>query len=336
MSNVFIDTNIAFLENNDFIFRHRNKNFLTTKEKLSLKQSENCLSKEGIFKVNLFAGLNSSYSNNQILNSDFYKKDDTLSKNIEPFNDSANYKGNNLSFSMNPHKIYVTYGQDNSSEVFEELKNNPFEDIDSDESIEGYFFNAENITYPKYFSDYAIDKLTGSISVIGIIEELKGERLSESPLKGIKGQLVKNGQDARGRQVNISNKSRATITNNSVEGFFDGLNDQNILNNSSQVTGNFKFEDTLLNNNNIVVFKSDVNAISTINLETSSEFYRLEDNNNIEPFDDRDSVEITNNYDLNVLNNGYNKFDNYETSGTSNNNINGGLPESIIFLGDIN
>ena len=103
MSNVFIDTSIAFLESNDFIFRHKNKNFLTRKENLSLKQSENCLSKEGIFKVNLFAGLNSSYSKNEILNSDFFKKDDTLSKNITPFNDSEGYYGNNLYLLMNRH-----------------------------------------------------------------------------------------------------------------------------------------------------------------------------------------------------------------------------------------
>lgn len=333
---VLIDTSTAFIESKDFVFRHKNKFNLTQKEKFKIRKNFNCLSKEGIFDIRIFGGLNSSFASNQILNSNIYKEDSFLGKNIKPFNDSEEYKGNNLDSLMNPAKRCITYGQDDASEEFDELKNLPFEDLDSDESIKGYFFNAKNITYPKYFSDYSIDQLSSSISFFGIVDSLSYKTTHMQNLKGIKLDIVSNSNDSRGRQVNIVDNTRYIDEEKNIESFFDVLNDSNISNNSNQITGSFEYTKTVLNNKNILVF-NDGNQYSTvINKGTNSEYYVLSENNNVKPFDDRNTVEFSTINDLIDLNTGYNDFDIFSTTGTNNNNANGGLPESIVFIGDLN
>ena len=333
---VFIDTSTAFIENKDFAFSHKTKINLTTKERFKIVKNFNCLSKKGVYDISFFGGLNSSYSRNQILNSNFYNDDITLGKNYVPFNDSEDYQGNKIETLMNPVKICITYGQDNASEAFEEMKNFPFEDIDSDESIKGYFFNAENITYPKYFSDYSIDQLSSSISFFGIVDSLTYKTTHMQNLKGIKLDIISNSNDSRGRQVNIVNSTRYIDEEKNIEGFFDVLNDSNVNNDSNQVKGNFKYTKTVLNNKNILVFNSGNQYSTVINTGTNSEYYVLPENNNMKPFDDRNTVAFSTINDLIDLNTGYNDFDIFSTTGLNNNNANGGLPESIVFIGDLN
>mgnify|MGYP001296644860 CR=1 FL=1 len=335
MSN-FIDTGITFVENSDILHEHKDKSFLTPKENSNISQDQNCLSKDGVYKVNIFPGLESSFSKNQILNSSFFLKDETIEKNLTPYNDSENSLGNKIYTLMNPTKRSITYGQDNASDFFVEMKNLPFEDVGNSENLDGYFFDANKITYPKYFSDYEVDKLFGGISVTGITESLTGQVLTGISTTGIKGNIISNSNDARGRQVNVVNKLNKAITNNQVEAFLDSLNDQNVANELSQVVANYSFDNQLINNRNVVVFNDDQNSSSTVNLETSSEFYRLDDNSNVIPFDDRNTVNILSQNDLNLLNNEYNDNENHNATGTSNNNENGGQPESVAFLGDIN
>lgn len=333
---VFIDTSTAFIENKDFTYSHKTKVNLTTKERFKVVKNFNCLSKEGVYNISFFGGLNSSYSKNQILNSNFYNSDTTLGKNHTPFNDSEDYYGNKIETLMNPAKRCITYGQDNASEQFEEMKNFPFEDIDSDESIKGYFFNAKNITYPKYFSDYSIDQLSSSISFFGIIESLTYNTTNLKNLRGIKLDIVSNSSDARGRQINLVNSKRYVNQESNIESFYDVLDDNNITNEANKITGNFEYTQTVLNERNIFVFNSGSQYQKVINKETSSEFYVLSDNDKIKPFDDRNTLIFNTVNDLIELNTGYNDYDVFYTTGTNNNNINGGLPESIVFIGDLN
>ena len=104
----------------------------------------------------------------------------------------------------------------------------------------------------------------------------------------------------------------------------------------NEITANFQFENQLINNKNVVVFNDGQNSSSIVQLETSSEFYRLNDNNSIIPFNDRNTKTFLTEVDLNNSNNEYNDNDNHNAAGTNNNNENGGQPDSIAFLGDIN
>ena len=70
--------------------------------------------------------------------------------------------------------------------------------------------------------------------------------------------------------------------------------------------------------------------------KTNSEYYVLPEHNNMKPFDDRNTVVFSTINDLIDLNTGYNDFDIFSTTGSNNNNANGGLPESIAFIGDLN
>ena len=337
---VFIDTNIAFIEESGFDFEHANKNFLHAKDykKLNSDTQFNCLNKDGIYEISLFIGLNTTFANNRLLNSDFYDQDVTLGKNLTPFVENESYKGNKISVDFNPKKLVKSYGIDNSSPVFASFMDMPFEDLDGTNSVGEYFTSAETINYVRYFSDYATDKLNGSMCVFGVVDDIIGRNLTLYKMKGIKGDIISGGTDARNRQIAITNRSKVNGNNisDSIEPFLDQLNDTNISNESPQVTVGYEYIVQNINNRNVIILKNDSQSSSVVTINTSSQYFLSEDDHNILPFDDTriDELFIENN--LRQQNSDYNRTDNYASAGSNNNNANGGHPESIAFLGEIN
>lgn len=337
---VFIDTNIAFIEKSDFDFEHTNKNFLHRKDfdKLKSEPQFNCLNKNGVFEVSLFIGLDTTFTKNNILNSSFYDQDINLGQDLTPYVESNSYKGNKIDVPHNPKVFRKTYGVDNPSESFDKFMSMPFEDIDGTNSTSDYFTNAETINFIRYFSDYASDKLNGSLDVFGTVDSITNKNLTLYEMKGIKGDIISGGTDARNRQVNISNRVRVDgqSTSNNIEPFLDQLDDTNITNEADQIVVDYEYTVQSINNRNYIVFRNDADSSSVITVNTSSQYFLSEDEHNIIPFDDTrvdDFIILSN---LIQQDSDYNRTDNYASAGSNNNNANGGLPESIAFLGEIN
>lgn len=337
---VFIDTNIAFIEESDFDFEHANKNFLHRNEydRLNGDTQFNCLNKSGTYEISLFIGLDTTFSNNKLLNSSFYDQDVTLGKNLTPFIEKESYKGNKIGIVTNPKKFVRTYGIDNQSLAFENFMNMPFEDLDGTSSVSEYFSNAESINYVRYFSDYATDKLNGSISIFGVVDDLIGRNLTLYKIKGIKGDIISGGTDARNRQIIITDKTnvQGNSTPDNIEPFLDQLNDTNNSNDMAKITVGYEYVTQNINNRNVLVLKNDSQSSSVITVNTSSQYYLSDDNHNMLPFNDTRLDELIVENNLRQQNSDYNRTDNYASAGSDNNNINGGLPESIAFLGEIN
>ena len=282
--------------------------------------------------INLFAGANSSFANNQIVNSNsWYEKDkEIFNESIVPFDDSEVYLGRDLTLSMNPIKKVVTYGLQNPDSVFEDLSNEPFEETPSLESIDEYFEIPSELKYPRFYNTYAISRLNSTISVFGTIESIDGSSLTLKPLQGLKVEIIKNGKDSRGRAVNVSNSISARESNssdkNKLEVFLDNVIEDLPTNNQDQLIGNYNYNLTTFNGRTYVSFDTGSSESKGIARLTNDVYYYTEDDLQIIPFDDTRVNSTNEEYSDEVI---------FSPTGFTVNNINGGLPQSIAYIGDI-
>ena len=230
-----IDRSIAFLDNRNIFFNNVDKSISVNTSVRNIWVSETLEGNNDIlraknynyfedrtFNVVLFPGYGSSYSNNQILNSEKYKKDQNFSNTgFKPFLEDETYQGNPLSTQVNTLVVKKTYGSENPDPLFEKISDEPFEDVENIENPTYFLSMPNEIKYPKYFNHYAISKLNSNISVFGTIEEIDGTVLSEKPLRGITCEFISSGTDSRERSINIAEKTRLFETQNHIESYSD-------------------------------------------------------------------------------------------------------------------
>lgn len=236
MSTITLDPSIVWFDSNQIIFENKRKDFLTPDEK-----KRKALSNKGIMEVQISIGsLDSKIGSDQLLNSDVYNKDDKIiSHKAMPFSDDKRNKGNKITTSFNPKKIVKTYGQNNADQIFQSIADEPFEDVENMQDMKEYFKLSEDLKYPRFYNSSNLSQFNGSISVFETIETIDGTLLTEGPIKGIKGDLIKNGTDTRNRSLSLSQEMTINeiINNNSIESFSDEeIEDLNLQSTSSRST----------------------------------------------------------------------------------------------------
>jgi len=220
MSTITLDPSIVWFDSNQIIFESKIKDFLTPNEK-----KRKISSIKRILDVEISIGsLDSKIGCDQLLNSDFYNQDDkVLSHKITPFSDDKRNKGNKIRTSFNPKKMVKVYGQRNANQIFQDIADEPFEDVENMENMREYFKLSEDLKYPRFYNSSNLSQFNGSISVFETIEQIDGTLLTEDPIKGIKAEVVKNGTDARSRSITLRQDITINdiINNNVVESFSD-------------------------------------------------------------------------------------------------------------------
>lgn len=320
---VFFDSSV--------LYNDQEKINIDSTESDKLVNNVNCFNNR-VLKINLFAGVNSTFADNQIINSNtWYVKDkEIFSKTMIPFDDSESYLGRDLTLSMNPIKKVVTYGLENPDTVFEDLSNEPFEEAPSLENISEYFEIPSKLKYPRFYNTYAISRLNSTISVFGTLESIDGNLLTLKPLQGISVEIIKNGKDSRNRSVNISSKTSIKENNaknkNRIESFLDDVIEDLPTNDQGLVTANYNYNLSIVNGRTRVTFTTGQSQSKSISRLTNAAYYYTEDDLNIIPFDDTRK---------NRTNKEYSDDDIFSPTGYTTNNINGGLPQSIAYVGDI-
>lgn len=172
--------------------------------------------------------------------------------------------------------IYKNNIGNNNSEDFDDLFTIPFEDrenFNTDVSISSYRF---------YVNAYATQKLSQSISILGTLEELNGQRLTETNYRGITAYFSL--QDSRNRSVVIKDHYDPNVLLS--EGFLDEEIENNTNNNVGLIKRKFKYENVSINGMLYTVLVSDGNTYSFAPKLTSKVLYYNEENNNIRPFND--------------------------------------------------
>jgi len=331
----FIDKNVTFFESN-YEYINIEKNFLTLKEKNNIVNKVSYIDENGTHNGTIFIGLNSTFTKNNTLNSDFYKKDDIIDQEISSFNDSQEYNGNRITVSNNPNIYQASYGQDNPDPIFEAIANEPFDDLDNIENINEFFLMPQEIKYPRYFNAYSLSRLNSNICVFGILESIDGTMTTEKSLKGIKVEYLKNGSDSRGRSLIISDKislsdlkvDSSGKTVNAIEEYSDEEYTDLVTGGDILLQRSFRYTNRVINGQVYTVFDTSENASSSIPQLTNKIIFYTEDNSNVAPFDD---TRI-----LGLNNTNYAEDDIYFSAGQDNNNANGGLPDSIAFSGEGN
>lgn len=323
------DSNIVFFDT-PVLYSNEEKNNLDFLESEKLENNVNIFSNNTL-KINLYTGFNSTFTKNQIINSDFFKEDEVVKSNIiTPFDDSETYLGKKVSVSMNPIKKVKTLGLDNPDTLFEDLANKPFEETENLENIEEYFEIPNSLKYPRFFNTYAISRLNSNISVFGTIDIIDGSSLTIIPLQGLKVQISNNGNDARGRNAsirsNVSLDENNLQSDNKIEFFLDNEVTDLPTNNQDLLTGDYSYTLTTFNGTTYVSFRSGENENTDIARLTNAVYYYTEDNLKILPFDDTR---------INRTNEEYSDTDIYSSTGQDTNNSAGTLPQSIAYAGDI-
>lgn len=229
------------------------------------------------------------YNNNIIKTSNIYvdlkvdvfsKKNDYMKdKNVLeegryfPFNEKAAITQNVIN--NNP-VIYRNNIGNNNSEDFDDLFTLPFEDrenFNTDKNISSYRF---------YVNAYSTQKLNQSISVLGVFEELNGQRLTESNYRGITAYFPL--QDSRNRNVEIKDYYDPNVPLR--EGFLDEEIENNTNNNMGLIKRKFKYENITVNGMLYTILVSDGNTYSFVPKLTSKVLYYNEENRSVDPFND--------------------------------------------------
>ena len=329
-----VDRNIIFSEHIDSFSIHTNSFNLDNNdiEKKVYKNNVFLNGKKRLLSISLYVGFNSSFTRNQILNSDIYLNDRKIKNDgFTAFNDKKDYKGNPFESNMNPCKKVVTYGMENPDDLFDNIANQPFEDMDNIENIDEYFNIPDKISYPRYYNSYALSRLNSNISVFGTLESVDGGLTTELPLQGLKVEIIKNGIDARKRQVNISNRiSKRELqdpSKNKIESFMDDIVEDLPTNDVPILVRNYEYKNTVFNGKTFITLDTSSNSNSNFARLTNTAHYYNDDDLKIIPFNDAREV--------NIQISSYDDEDVFSMSGNDNNMINGGLPESIAFIGDL-
>ncbi len=155
--------------------------------------------------------------------------------------------------------------------------------------------------------------------------------LTEVPLKGMNIEIISNGIDSRNREIFISNKitireSEGNATQAQIEGFSDQIVEDLPVNNSSMIVRDYSYERIIFNGQNIVSLNTGEGVSSSSARLTNNAYYYNENELMIIPFDD---ARVSNNSDSD-----YDEEDIYSPTGQTTNNLNGGTPDSVAFLGE--
>lgn len=199
-----------------------------------------------------------------------------------PFDENLTKKQN--VFTNNP-IVYRNNIGNNNSEDFDDLFLTPYEDrenFNTDKNISSYRF---------YVNAYSTQKMSQSISILGIFEELSGQRLTEANYRGISAYFPL--QDARNRSVEIKDFYDPNVSLS--EGFLDEEIENNTNNNLGLIKRKFKYENITVNGMLRTILVSDGNTYSFVPKLTSKVLYYNEENNNIKPFNDNISEDELNN-----------------------------------------
>ena len=349
---IILDENTVFFDNKKIYYRHRRNrnniistfrnNWLYDLDAAKKNELYNCLNKNTMY-INLFVGLNSSYSMNNMINSNIYKNDEKVKSNkFTAFKEDKEYKGNNLDTNLNPLLVSTSYGLKNPDDLFEIVDNEPFEDTDNIENVEHFFGMSNEMKYPKYFNHYSISRLNANISVFGTIEEIDGSMLTERSLKGIKCEIIKSGMDARERAVNFSDsitllemnsdENNNSIQKYSIESYSDEEYQGIVTGNDELLKRSFSYTTKIINGQAVTVFDTTNSASSLIPRMTNKIIFYTEDDNSIAPFVDRNIIPV--NSSNHSSNNEYNTGNVYPSHGRDNDNSQGSGPDSFSF-GDI-
>jgi len=350
-----LDRNSVFIENREHSIENITSDLLDATEKEKVFYSYNFFDKSiNTLEISLFVGLDSSFTQNQILNSKYYLNDtatkshfNNLIKDYQPFNeeksnlfkntqinDASSDKGE-IEVLMNPAIVPKTYGLLTDEVVvlgdLFETSNDPFEEMINLEDINEYFMSPRDLVYPRYYNIHSLSRLNSNISVFGTLESIDGNLTTEVPLKGMNVEIINNGIDSRNREIFISNKitireMEGNASQAKIEGFSDQIVEDLVTNDSSMITVNYDYENIIFNGQNIVSFNTGENVSSTSARLTNNAYYYNDDELIIIPFDDSREAEVSDA-----------DFDNedvFSPTGQTTNNINGGSPDSLAFLGE--
>ena len=240
MSTLKLDRRIAWFDNTNINYENVDKSleFLTESEKTKPFVSNSFPN----IKVNLVVGvLDSTTGNSQLLNSSFYDNDEAVkSHKITAFSDNSDYYGKKILTPFNPKKLQRTYGQFNPEPIFQDIFDEPFDDVKNMNDALAYIELDEESKYPVYYNTFFLSGFNGNISVFETIEHIDGRLLTESPIKGLRANLESNGKDSRNRSINIVDRINIEdIANNrEIEPFSDERNNDVLLNNLIYYTEN--------------------------------------------------------------------------------------------------
>lgn len=155
-----LNNKITFIEG-DVLYINNNIDFISQKEQFNLDEKINFIDdKTNILNINIFIGNFSSYLNNQLLNSDYYKNDRKFKElKYEPYFDEKSNNNRNINIFHNPLVFNKTLGID-STFYFDDLYITPFNDVENIENDISIYFKDKNlINYPYYYNSLnSIDK----------------------------------------------------------------------------------------------------------------------------------------------------------------------------------
>jgi hypothetical protein len=294
-----LNNKITFIEG-DVLYINNNIDFISQKEQFNLDEKINFIDdKTNILNINIFIGNFSSYLNNQLLNSDYYKNDRKFKElKYEPYFDEKSNNNRNINIFHNPLVFNKTLGID-STFYFDDLYITPFNDVENIENDISIYFKDKNlINYPYYYNSLnSIDK-NAEICITGIVEELNDEFTAERLLsKGLKAEIISNGLDARSRNISINNKY--DISEKLIEPFSDEEIDNIITGNDILLQRKINYTNVEINGiiYNVANYTNETNSFMPS--LTNKILYYSEDNNFIIPFDDNLSDDIIN--DTNIV-----------------------------------
>jgi|13_taG_2_1085334.scaffolds.fasta_scaffold00259_5 hypothetical protein len=304
-------------------------NLLSRKENLNIINKINYFDNgKKIIFVSLFAGYYSSFTKNEILNSKFYNKDESIFEKFSAYNENSSYKGKEIKVGMNPVPYVKTLGMNNPDPIFDDYI--PFEDLDRLEDVNEYFKLPKDKKYPFYYGYYSVSKLNSNISVFGTLESINGNLTTEVPLQGMNVEIIKNGRDARNREIFISNKisiRELEKSNKKIESFSDSIIEDLPTNDVVSFNRKYAYQRTIFNGRNVVNSVSGENVNEHSYRLTNIAYYYNDDQLDIVPFDDsRQTNTINLDHDDEAV---------YSSAGNDSNKINGGLPLSIAYLGEL-
>ena len=323
---VTIDSSAVFFDNDTILFRNVDKSSinLDSKEKKKIQSGINVLNKQ--LNINLFAGSGSEFLNTQIINKHELEDD----RNNLPFNDSSEYKGYTTTSKVKVKYLQKTYGLESKDDLFNVILNEPFEDAENFENVADFLNLEKELKYPKYYNAYSLNRLNSNISVFGTIQNINGEFLTEKPLQGIKCELVTNSTDSRDRNINIDNTINIYDFNTrSIESYSDEEYEDMLFSNDSLLQVSFKYTTRNINGSLYSVLETSENSnLSSVSVLSNKIIFYTEDALSIAPFDD--SL-INNESQDDYSDRNVNMSCGYDTD-----NSEGGKPQSIGFIGELN
>lgn len=294
-----LNNKITFIEG-DVLYINNNIDFISQKEQFDLDEKINFIDdKTNVLNINIFIGNFSSYLNNQLLNSDYYKNDRKFKElKYEPYFDEKSNNNRNINIFHNPLIFNKTLGI-NSTFYFDDLYITPFNDVENIENDISIYFKDKNlINYPYYYNSLnSIDK-NAEICITGIVEELNDEFTAERLLsKGLKAEIISNGLDARNRNISINNNY--DISEELIEPFSDEEIDNIVTGNDILLQRKINYTNVEINGiiYNVANYTNETNSFMPS--LTNKILYYSEDNNFIIPFDDNLSDDIIN--DTNIV-----------------------------------